>query len=74
MMRKMILALAATASLGAGAVTFSTPAEAGFWYHGSYVERERGWEHYRCHWEVRVREFMRHGHLMHVRERVRVCD
>lgn len=74
MLRKTVLALSAVASLGAGSIVATTPAQAGFWYHGAYVERERGWERYHCHWEVRVRDFWRHGHPVHVRERVRVCD
>ncbi len=74
MLRKTVLALSAVASLGVGSIVATTPAEAGYWYHGAYVEREGGWQRYHCHWEFRVREYWHHGHLNRIRERVRVCD
>lgn len=74
MLRKTVLALAAVGSMGVGSIAVTTPAEAGYWFHGAYVERDYGWQRYHCHWEVRVREFWRHGHPVRVRERVRVCD
>jgi len=74
MFKKTILAVAAAATFGLSAVAVSTPAEAGFWYHGGFVDRESGWEHYNCHWETRRMQVWRHGVPFWVRQRVRVCD
>jgi hypothetical protein len=74
MFKKTVLALVTAATFGLSAVAISTPAEAGFWYHGAFVDREVGWEHYRCHMEWRRVAVWHHGIRFWERARVRVCD
>ena len=74
MLKKTVLALATALTLGLSGVAVSTPAEAGYWYHGTWVERERGWEHYRCWMEWRRVQVWHHGVPYMERVRVRVCD
>lgn len=74
MLKKTVLALVAVASIATAGVVSTTPAEAGYWYHGTWYPSVMVPRHYRCHWEVRVREYWRHGYMRRVRENVRVCD
>ncbi len=74
MLKKTVLALATTATLGLSTLAMVTPAEAGFWIAGRYVDRDRGWERHRCHMEVRKVQVWRHGHARWEDREVRVCE
>ncbi|MDR3497519.1 MAG: hypothetical protein P4L82_23240 [Ancalomicrobiaceae bacterium] len=74
MLKKTVLALAAVAAIATAGVAGTTPAEAGYWYHGTWFPVMVVPRHYHCHWEWRVREYWHHGHMERVRENVRVCD
>ncbi len=73
MIKKTAHAFATAATLGISAVAVSTPAQAGFWLDGAYVENDRGWEHHHCHWEVREVQVWHHGFPHIERRQVRVC-
>jgi hypothetical protein len=73
MIKKTLLGLATALSLGLSAVAISTPAQAGFWLDGAYVESDRGWEHHHCHWEWRTVRVWHHGFARDERQQVRVC-
>ncbi len=73
MLKKTALALATTVTLGLSALAVATPAQAGFWLDGVYVQDDRGWERHHCHWEVRRVQVWDHGWPHWVREQVRVC-
>jgi hypothetical protein len=74
MLKKTVLAIATVAMFGLSAVAVSSPAQAGFWYHGAWVDHESGWEHYKCHWEVRKMQVWHHNVSVWEKQRVRVCD
>ena len=73
MFKKTALAVATASLFGLSALAIATPAEAGFWYGGAYVDHPHGWEHYHCHWENRQVTVFRHGFPHIVNEQVRVC-
>jgi hypothetical protein len=79
MLKKIALVVATAASLGASAMVVSTPAEAGWWYNGVYVERDRDWNdhewygRHHCHIEVRRVQVWDHGFPHWVRREFRIC-
>ncbi len=74
MLRKFVLAAAAAATFGLAGVAAVTPAEAGYWYHGTWYPVIVVPRHYHCHWEWRKYQAWRHGYPVWVKEKVKVCD
>jgi hypothetical protein len=74
MIKRLVVAMSLLAGIAGFNVASTAPAEAGYWRHGVWFPVVMVPRTYHCWWEVRVREYWRHGYLHRVRERVRVCD